>query len=215
MKSQRANRRAMLAACAALALTLVGAHLGYQALAGVAGLPVSASVSSLEPGLEAGSEREDNSWLRMVRPSPSDDLVAIAASAQRAGEAACPTLEEAYAAISDGTQGADIGAISLALGEVQADPTGAVSPDSSPLAQRLRAALGLEASSPICPSIMAALSEAVQLAQIASAAEAIGPVTGSVGAPNALSPSYSTVGPGTAGGARGHGYCADLSQCVG
>lgn len=212
MKALRAVRRAMLGACA-LGLAFVPAYFGYQALAGVGGLPAGAAVSAPP---HPNTEQREGDWLGPLRQTPSGPLIAAAAPAGAMSEASCPSLEDAYAAIAAGTQGADISAISLALAEVYADPTGAAGSDASPLAQRLRQALGLQASAPVCPTVVAALREAVQLAQIASAAEAVGPITGSVGAPTPLSPSYSTIRAGTAGGARGHGYCADVTGgCVG
>jgi hypothetical protein len=130
-------------------------------------------------------------------------------------EAPCPTLEEAFLAISQATSDANLAAISAALAEVEADPLGAASAQASPLAARLRTALGIRAE-PVCQTVLMAVREAIQLAQIASAAEAGGPPTGAVGAPSPLSPSYSTVLPGTTGGARAHGYCPDLrTGCVG
>jgi hypothetical protein len=184
------------------------------------------AVASVSPGRPAIFVASDMDWRAPEfrsqttgdAPDPqideSRELVRFGAIAE---EGSCPTSEEVYLAIAEATQGADIAAISAALAEVQADPSGATSIDASPLAQRLRVSLGLNNSTPVCETILLALQDAVQLAQIASAAAASGvPQTGSVGAPGQLSPSYSTVPPGTAGGARGHGYCTQISTgCLG
>lgn len=125
----------------------------------------------------------------------------------------CISLESAYRAISETTQSADIASINAALDEVNRDPTGMSSGASaSPLAARLRTALGLSSSSPPCETVLAALRDSAQLAQLASAAEPEGPVTGAVGDPPPTSPSYRVVQTGTPTGSGGHGYCVHLSN---
>lgn len=215
MRLWPAVRRAAYACCA-LGLAMVPVYYGYQALAGVDGIARTVRDRFPLTGLElnrpqTAPPRADGA------PGFDRDVPLTLVAAPSTEEAPCPTLEDAYGAISEVMQGVEIEAISSALTEVQADPTGDALGGGSPLAQRLRLALGLESATPVCASILVALREAVQLAQIASAADGAGPVTGSVGAPTALSPSFRTVPPGTAGGgARGHGYCTDIrTGCVG
>jgi hypothetical protein len=128
----------------------------------------------------------------------------------------CASLENAYLAISQATQGADIDEINAALVEVQNDPAGVHSDPSAPtLANRLRAALNVANSAQPCEPVQTALRESVQLAQIASTAGPEGPTTGGIGEPTPLSPSYRPVPP-TIRGANGHGYCVSLSTgCTG
>ncbi len=133
-------------------------------------------------------------------------------SSAGAGVIPCISTEDAYLAISQAPEGADIDAISAALSEVEGDPTGAASTSSSPLANRLRIALGLHSGAPPCETVLAALSDSVQLAQIAAAAIPGGPTTGAIGQPPPTSPSYQPLTPLTTTGARGHGYCSNISQ---
>lgn len=138
---------------------------------------------------------------------PQSEFAAAGANAMP-----CISTEEAYLAISQATEGADIDAIAAALAEVESDPTGAASTSSSPLANRLRIALGLHSGAPPCETVLAALSDSVQLAQIAAAAIPGGPTTGAIGAPPPTSPSYQPLTPISTTGARGHGYCSNISQ---
>lgn len=120
----------------------------------------------------------------------------------------CSSLQNAYLAISQATQGADIDAINVALAEVESDPAGLNTDPSAPtLANRLRVALRLAHSSPPCEPVQEALQGSVQLAQIASMAGPEGPPTGAIGDPPPFSPSYRWVPVGLPGGGRGHGYC--------
>jgi hypothetical protein len=125
----------------------------------------------------------------------------------------CASLENAYLAISQATQGADIDEINAALLEVQNDPAGANSDPSAPtLANRLRAALNLANSAQPCEPVQTALRDSVQLAQIASTATPEGPTTGGLGP---LSPSPRPVPPAIRG-ASAHGYCVSISTgCTG
>jgi hypothetical protein len=133
------------------------------------------------------------------------------AQAPAAGQP-CLSTEEAYLAISQATEGVDIDAISAALAEVEADPSGANSDLSqASLANRLRIALGLSPELPPCETVLAALHDSAQLAQIASAAGE-GPTTGGIGQPPPISPNRNWVPPGAPGGARGHGYCSNISS---
>lgn len=134
-------------------------------------------------------------------------------SAAGAGVSPCISTEEAYLAISHATEGADIDAISAALAEVESDPAGVNSDLTQPsLANRLRSALGLGPSAPPCETVLAALTDSVQLAQIAAAAVPGGPTTGGIGDPPPTSPSYRPLTPISITGARGHGYCSNVSQ---
>lgn len=150
-------------------------------------------------------------------PPPSPDVPELAGAnptpaATAAGDA-CISLESAYRAISETTQSADIASINTALDEVNRDPTGVSAGSSaSPLATRLRSALGLSSSNPPCETVLAALRDSAQLAQLAAAAEPEGPVTGAVGEPPPTSPSYRVVQTGTPTGSGGHGYCVHLSN---
>lgn len=129
--------------------------------------------------------------------------------AAESGFSPCLSAEEAYLAISQTTQGEDLQAITAALHEVENDPAGLNSDPNAPtLANRLRTALGLGRSSEPCETVLTALNDSVQLAQVASTAE--GPLTGGIGEPPPTSPSYT---PTTVGTLRrtGHGYCTNVS----
>jgi hypothetical protein len=140
------------------------------------------------------------------------DIQELAGGSPAAGFAPCLSTEEALLAISRTTQGENLEAISAALADLQSDPAGLNSDPNAPtLANRMRAALGLGRTSEPCETVLTALNDSVQLAQIASAAGPEGPTTGAIGEPPPSSPSYR---PTTIGTIRrtGHGYCTNLSN---
>ena len=188
---------------------IAGAFAAFVGLAVVAHLAIA-------DGIEGARRHHRAHPPRQAQTTPSyPEVPALLGAAPQTTPATVPagapspciSREEAYRVISATTEGESIDAINTALDEVARNPAGPpAGVTESPLAFKLRIALGMTANAPPCEGAQLALGDAAQLAQVASTAGPEG-ATGAVGEPSPLSPvSYTYVPTGTPSGDGGWGY---------